>query len=227
MSEQPKKKRGQFWVRFILVGGTGFVGLCVVCLGFGMYVNSTPSGKATNTARAEAALTNEATRLTPKPTNTLGPTQTPIPPSDTPEPTNTSGPTDTPLPSDTPEPSQTPIFAPVGQEFPPASMTWYEELLANKGSMTDLQFKGYLDSIVGSRVHLIGEVNEVHEDGEIYLTGQGGGFFDSVYLQGVPTEIGVTLNKGQLIEFDATIREFVEFIVFSVYLNEPVIYTIK
>lgn len=152
--------------------------------------------------------------------NTPGPTATPVP-------TNTPHPSDTPRPTDTPAPTNTPIYAPADKIYPTASATLYEELLANKKTMTDLQFKEYLNGLIGSRVHLRAKVNEVHEDGEIFLGAVGGGFFDFVYLRGVPKAIAIKLNKGQVIEFDATIREFTDFLGFNVYLDEPVIYTIE
>ena len=93
--------------------------------------------------------------------------------------------------------------------------------------MTDIQFKNYLNNITGSRVHFKATVYQVDKDGEVYLSAMGGGFFDQVLLDGLPNEIALKLNKNQVIEFDATLREFTDFIVFSVTVDDPVVYSIQ
>ena len=75
--------------------GSVLMGICCACLMLGIAISSTPSGRATSTARAEMALTEEAR-----------PTDTPLP-SKTPKPTNTIRPTNTNRPAATPVSSPT------------------------------------------------------------------------------------------------------------------------
>lgn len=105
-----------------------------------------------------------------------------------------------------------------------ASPTLYDELMANKDKMTDLQFEEYVNSLIGKRIHLEGEVRDVHNDGEILLDAPNSGFFDYIYLQGVPKDIALTYDKGEIIIFDATIREFNYSFGTSLHLDTPVIY---
>lgn len=104
---RPKRRRILVAIAGIMLFG------CIGLLAFGAYLNSTPEGKATATARAEATREGQTVvavaQATEKarPTNTLMPTEIPIP-TGTPVPTNTPSPTDTPAPTDTPIPSDTP-----------------------------------------------------------------------------------------------------------------------
>jgi len=93
--------------------------------------------------------------------------------------------------------------------------------------MTDIQFKEYLSSIKGQRIHLKATVNEVHEDNTVYFSATEGGLFDSVYLSGLPRDILIALNKDQIVEFDATIKDFTEFIITVMNVDDPVVYSIR
>lgn len=88
--------------------------VCICCSAFSLISTSSPTYKATATARAAVRATELA-----KPTNTLSPTETPMPtntlgptatsrPTNTPLPTNTLGPTETPRPTETPQPTLSP-----------------------------------------------------------------------------------------------------------------------
>lgn len=118
-------------------------------------------------------------------------------------------------------PSQTPILP---TPTSTASPTLYDELMANKDNMTDLQFEEYVNSLIGARIHLEGKVRDVHDDGEILLDAPNSDFFDSIYLQGVPEDIAITYDKDEIIIFDATIRKFNYSFGTSLYLDTPVIY---
>jgi len=109
---------------FLIIGGV-LVFACLACLGLGLIISSSPSYKATATARAVAQATEAArptdTPLPPKPTDSPEATETPRPtntPTDTPLPTNTPEPTDTakatetPRPTNTPKPTSTPTPTP-------------------------------------------------------------------------------------------------------------------
>ena len=76
---------------FLIIGGV-LILACLACFGLTLITSSSPSYKATRTARAVAQAT-EAAR----------PTDTPLP-TNTPKPTNTSEPTNTPQPAETPVP---------------------------------------------------------------------------------------------------------------------------
>jgi len=210
------------WIGKIVLSVAGLLGLLVVCCVLLVVVVPRPPQSASSATAVATGLLARTASAPSAPESTATPA-----PTATPEPTQTPVSTDTPQPTDTPIPTSTPIYAPEGKIYPTASASLYGDLLSNKKTMTDLQYKEYLNSLMGSRVHLRAQVNEVHEDGEIYLSAESGGFFDSVYLRGVPKAIGIKLNKGQVIEFDGSIRKFNDFIVFSVYLDEPVIYTIQ
>ena len=104
-----KGKKGM-GARALLIGAGALVAACLACIAFGMFLNATPSGQETSTARAVAELTNEATKLTPRPSATPRPSNTARPSataSDTPGPTDTPEPTITMRPSNTPRPTET------------------------------------------------------------------------------------------------------------------------
>jgi hypothetical protein len=116
----------QFWKSGTVGKIVVIVGLlllvCICCSAFSLISTSSPTYKATATARAAVRAPELA-----KPANTLSPTETPMPtntpgtiatlrPTDTPASTNTLAPTETPEPSktpsstNTPEPTSTPEF---------------------------------------------------------------------------------------------------------------------
>ena len=117
-------------------------------------------------------------------------------------------PTITPIPSPTVVPTATPS---------PLTM---EDIEDNYENLTDLQWKDYVKTLPGLRVHWVGEVREVYEDGDITLN-VGQGWFRSVFLEDVPLDTAKTLNKGQYIEFDATVRKVTTFLGLQIWLNNP------
>lgn len=101
-------------IRNLIIVIAAVVTLCCAFILFGSYLNSTPEGQATSTARAQG---REATRVEQTAvaaiaaTEEAHPTDTPIPtdtaiPTDTPAPTNTAAPTATPRPTNTAVPEQ-------------------------------------------------------------------------------------------------------------------------
>ena len=100
-----------------------------------------------------------------------------------------------------------------------------KQFLDNKKSMTELQYADYKKSLIGVRIHLVAEVVEVHEDGEIYLKPPEASWLSGyIYLDGVPIGTSKLFNKGQIIEFDGTIMDFTEFLGTTITLYDPVIY---
>lgn len=113
---------------------------------------------------------------------------------------------------------------------PTASPLLYDELMdtvENKRDMTDLQFEDYLNGVIGTRIRMEGIIIDVKKDGEILLDTQRSGFFDSIFLQGVPSDITKNLNKGENIIFEAAIKEFNAILGTSLYLDNPVIIEIS
>ncbi len=142
---------------------------------------------------------------------------------------NPSEPTQTPEPTQIPDPTQTPepLYMDTTKNYPPVVPGLYQELLNNKKNMTDLQFKDYLNSVIGQRIHIKAQVYEVMEDGQVSLNSGGGGIFDTVHLAGLPMDLLMQINKDQVIEFDATIRSFDVLIITMINLDDPIIYSIQ
>jgi len=106
----------------------------------------------------------------------------------------------------------------------PVSFT-YEEFCRQYQTMTELQQEQYAVSVVGTRVRWTARVEDVTQQGRIDLESVEGYYFIWVYLDGVPIDQASALNKGQLIEFEATVRETGTGrlgVGFAVYLDDPV-----
>jgi hypothetical protein len=99
----------------------------------------------------------------------------------------------------------------------------YQEIFSKHESMTDLQFSDYINSLIGVRIHIIATVEDVESDGSIYLNVRGGDLFESMILNGVPTGTAAKINKGDLLDFIATIDSFQKVIGFSIFMTDPVI----
>ena len=109
------------------------------------------------------------------------------------EPTSTTGPTATM------QPTNTPVFWDKSKIYPTPVPDLYKQILDNKAKMTDLQFKDYLGTLKGQRIHLKATVKEVLTDGRVYFSATDGGFFDTVYLSGLPKDMLLKLNKDQIV----------------------------
>ena len=99
----------------------------------------------------------------------------------------------------------------------PSSITM-ADIEHNYDKLTDLQWKDYVQTLKGVRIHWIGTIDEVHSDGSISLN-VGQGLLRLVYLEDLPQETAKTLNKGQVIEFEATIRDVWTFPGLTIWLN--------
>lgn len=124
-------------------------------------------------------------------------------------------------------PTSTPIFWDSSKTYPPASADMYQEILSYKDKMTDIQFKDYLGTLKGQRIHLKATVKEVLADNRVYFSAADGGLFDTVYLSGLPKDMLMKLNKGQIVVFDSTIESFDQIIITVLNVNDPVIYSIQ
>jgi hypothetical protein len=140
----------------------------------------------------------------PPPTNTSGPTNTPLPTS-SPTATFTSSPTSTrtPIPTATLPPTRTPI---------PAILLY--DIYDNFKHMTEYQFSVYKDEIAGKPVRENIIVGNVDDNGRIVIAGPWSENFFNLYdfcmtVTGVPSEIAVTLNSGDLVYLDASINRIV------------------
>jgi hypothetical protein len=116
---------------------------------------------------------------------------------------------------------------PEDQTYPPITSSLYEEILANKNNMTDLQWEDYFYTTLGSWIHLRAKVVDVDRDGMISLIALGSGFPDYIHLKGVPKTLSINIKKDQIIEFDATSSNFSDFLGTTTTLDDPVIYTIR
>lgn len=124
------------------------------------------------------------------------------------------------------KPTPTPIYYDSSRVYPEVVPNLYIEIIGNKKTMTDIQFKDYLTSIVGKRLHMKANVYEV-QDEYMQMSPVDGGLFDAAFLYDVPREMLLNINKGAIIEFDATVKELDQFIISQLRLGDPVIYTIS
>lgn len=151
------------------------------------------------------------------PTSTLTPapvfTATIQPPTDTPEPTITETPA--------------PIFAGAAAGYSTPVPNLYQDILGNKGKMTDLQFKEFFKTLSTSRVHLEGSVTEVYEDGRVLFHVNDSGLFDTVSVTGIPKDVSVKISKNANIVLDATVAGFSNILGFQLDCTDPVIYSIE
>jgi hypothetical protein len=126
--------------------------------------------------------------------------------------------------------SEDEVSAPTQEPTPiptitPSSLTM-GEIENNRGKLTEAQWEDYAKSLVGVRVHWTGSVDQVTKDGTIYLDA-GQGAFRSVYLDGISQDVWKTLNKDQVIEFEATISRVTTFLGLSVWLDNPIVVSIR
>lgn len=128
--------------------------------------------------------------------------------------TETARPTDTPIPAPTPIPTDTPV---------PIT---YADIEHNYDTLTDIQWKSYAEGLKGRRVHWVAEVREVKGDLTTFLD-VGQGFLNSCYLEGLSMEEASALSKGDVIEFEATIRKVDRFLGLSVWLDNPVLISVR
>jgi len=211
---KPKLKKSNT-IKIILFVIGGVILLCVLFIAIPLIFSSTPQGKASSTKMTQTRT------AAPTKTATLEATATKEAAT-----TKEAAATNTKEPTETVAPTSTPIFWDSSRVYPTPVPDLYTQLLNNKKSMTDIQFDEYISSLKGQRIHLQAIVKEVLTDNRVYFEATGGGFFDTVYLSGLPRDILLVLNKDQIVEFDATIVDFTEFIITIMDVNDPVIYSI-
>ena len=103
----------------------------------------------------------------------------------------------------------------------PAAIT-FADIQESYDTLTDMQWKSYEEGLRGTRVHWIGEVTQVRGDRTVFLD-FGTGLLSTCYLEGLSEEEAASLSKGDMIEFEATIRSVDRFLGLSVYLYDPVL----
>jgi hypothetical protein len=118
-------------------------------------------------------------------------------------------------------PTSTPVPVVAIPTVTPSAITW-SDIERSINDMTDIQRKDFLKTIKGVRVHWRGLVKDVDTNGTITLD-MGQDMFISIFMKGVPKEISKTLNKDQIIEFEATITAIYNFLGCIVDLNDPVL----
>ena len=108
---------------------------------------------------------------------------------------------------------------PIPPTITPSDLTMFD-IERNYENLTKIQWKEYAQSLKGLRVRWTGSIEEVYDNGNINLD-VGEEFFHGVSLKGVPLENVKILNKGQVIEFTATIKDVSTFLGLYVYLIDP------
>jgi len=204
---EPKKKSKKFTATILIILVVLF-SICILITVLSQNWAKSPEGQA-SMATSDMAKTLTKTYM---PSNTVAPTTIP---------SETSVPTII----ETPAPTNTPIYFQPGKEYFTPVPNLYATILKNKKDMTELQFKDFLVSSIGQRLHMKAKVYQVEED-KIHMSPLEGGLFDSAYLYNVPRDILITINKDAIIEFDATILEMDQFIISMLNLGDPVIYSI-
>ncbi|MFW5700538.1 MAG: hypothetical protein ACOCWM_02515 [Cyclobacteriaceae bacterium] len=104
---------------------------------------------------------------------------------------------------------------------PTATKLTYKEIEQNYAKMTDAQWNNYENEIIGTRVNWRASVREVYEDGTVTLD-MNQEFLHSIYLDGISYESALELDKGSVIEFEASIVDITTFLGLSVYLDNPI-----
>jgi hypothetical protein len=120
----------------------------------------------------------------------------------------------------TPRPSNTPTITP--SSTPTPIPLPYEEIVSTYNRLTELQRKDYLPTLIGRHVQWKARIREVTTDGTLNLD-MGKGFFESlsysIYLQRVPKELTITLQKDQTIEFQGVISKASDSLGVSIYID--------
>ncbi len=107
----------------------------------------------------------------------------------------------------------------------PSALTM-QEIEEKRENFTEIQWEEYEKSLKGVRVHWTGSVDQVTEDGTVYLD-VGESLFHGVYLDGLPRDTLRQLNKGQVIEFEATIKNVSTILGLAIRLDSPTIISIR
>lgn len=114
----------------------------------------------------------------------------------------------------------------VGAEAPkPVNLT-FVQFIKNYVGMTDLQQAQYTSRIIDMRVHWTARVLEVRESGRVWLENPITANFLWVYLDGLPINVAQSINIGDRIDFEATVRATGTGLLgvgFAVYLDDPVL----
>lgn len=197
--------------KFILIIVISLCGICLLCGIFSIVYSLTPQGRTDATRRAAV------TMITLRPLST----RTPVPDStiETPQFTPTPAPTETPLPA------PTPLYAAGSHPTPRPGL--YDEIHANKSSMTNLQFKDYCTSLIGQRIHLEGSVTQVYSDYRLLIDPDGGGFLDGASITGLPKDIAIQISKDNRVSLDGTITGFTDFLGLDVDVADPTLYWVR
>lgn len=203
--------------KFILIIVISLCGICLLCGIFSIIYSLTPQGRADATRRAAV------TMITLRPL----PSETPVPANTHPAPTETLPPaTPTPAPTETPLPTLTPLYA-ASDLHPTPRPGLYDEIHANRSSMTSLQFKDYCASLIGQRIHLEGSVTQVFSDYRLLIDPDGGGFLDGASVTGLPKDIAIQIPKDSRISLDGTITGFTDFLGLDVDVADPTLYWVR
>jgi serine/threonine protein kinase len=108
----------------------------------------------------------------------------------------------------TPSATQTPVFWDPYKTYDPIVEMDIGEIFRMKSQLTDIQFNEYSGEQIGKRVFVRATVRDVDDDGGLYVKPIGLYFFNNISVYGIPMDISLNLNKGDVIEFNAKISSF-------------------
>ncbi|HNZ02306.1 MAG TPA: zinc ribbon domain-containing protein [Anaerolineaceae bacterium] len=91
------------------------------------------------------------------------------------------------------------------------------QFISKYDSMTDIQQEEFVGQSIGKWVEWYGEVGEVTEDGTIYISVPDT-YFSTIYLEGISKKDGMSLTKGQTIQFTGRIKSISEFVGLRIYI---------
>ena len=103
---------------------------------------------------------------------------------------------------------------------PTISSLTYADIDAAHDRMTTVQWESYVLTLPGTRIRWRGEVTQVSKDGRVTLD-LPSATFSFCYLEGLPYDLAVSLNKGDVLVFEATICKVEHFLGMMVTLCDP------
>ena len=87
----------------------------------------------------------------------------------------------------------------------PKTLT-FGDIVSSRDTMTDIQWKAYEATIIGKRILWNCTVRDVTEDGQVIVESSPVPLMWSIYLEGLPKDVVLGLNKGKALRVEATIK---------------------
>lgn len=189
----PTKKRKTGKVVLIILGS--IFALCVICSISAAIYGNTPEGKAASAERYQQQTLAAMVK-------TLSPTQANAIPAVAKE-----VPTVIPAPLEIPTPTQVPLL---GMDM--------NQFVAQYDARTDIQKKEFVGQSIGKWVVWSGQIYDVSNNGTVTVRIPET-LLSTVYLRGIPTNIGITLQKGATINYQGRIADINNFLGLNIYVD--------